>query len=387
MSDFIADIFKGSATIARSIRFGENGRLKVMHITDTHYYFDNVDASAWLLGYACDKEKPDIVIVTGDNVDNCDDAADTKKLIDRLMSVFDERGIPAAITFGNHDSERGAMSREELMAYYNTHKSSISVDDGDTLSGCGTYNIPVLSADGERLAFNLWVFDSNDYDEKGRYGCVLPDQVEWYKNRSDELTAINNGKKVYSFAFQHMIVADVYDALKKSRVRVPFSYHHIYNKKEFYYFDPKGTNFGTLTETPCSGYHNYGQFEAMVEKGDVLAMFTGHDHSNGFGVRHKGIDISNTVSTRYNRDRFSSQYGYRIIEVDEKDTSRYISRVEHWYDMLTKADAERLEKAGDSYGADLARDVVKNGMKQKLFRAFLIISGKALSGRKITYPD
>ena len=117
----------------------------------------------------------------------------------------------------------------------------------------------------------------------------------------------------------------------------------MYNKKEFYYFDPKGTNFGTLTETPCSGYHNYGQFEAMVEKGDVLAMFSGHDHTNGFGVRYKGIDISNSLSTRYNRDRFSSQYGYRIIEVDEKDTSHYTSRVEHWYDMLTKADAEEAE--------------------------------------------
>ena len=388
MNNSVADMFSSaSQTTARALRFDASGKLKIMHITDTHYYFDNVDASSRLLAEACNIEKPDVVIVTGDNVDNCEDAAETKTLIDRLMNVFDERNIPVAITFGNHDSERGAMSRPELMAYYNTHSSSISVDNGDVMSGCGTYNIPVLSSDGEKLAFNLWVFDSNDYDEEGRYGCVLPDQVEWYKNRSDELTALNGGNKVYSLAFQHMIVADVYDALKKSAVRVPFSYKHMYNKKEFYYFDPKGTNFGTLTETPCSGYHNYGQFEAMVEKGDVLAMFTGHDHTNGFGVKHKGIDISNTVSTRYNRDRFSSQYGYRIIEVDEKDTSRYTSRIEHWYNMFTKEDAEKFDSAGDKYGADLVRDVMKNGMKQRVLRAFLIISGKILSGRKITYPD
>lgn len=376
-----------SETTSCPLKFGADGRLKIMHVTDTHYYFDNVDASSWLLAEACDREKPDVVIVTGDNVDNCDKAEDTKSLIDRLMNIFDKRNIPVAITFGNHDSERGAMSREELMAYYNTYSCSISVDDGDMLSGCGTYNIPVLSSDGKRLAFNLWVFDSNDYDEEGRYGCVLPDQVEWYKKRSDELKAVNDGKKVYSLAFQHMIVADVYDALKKSRVRVPYSYKHMYNKKEFYYFDPKGTNFGTLTETPCSGYHNYGQFEAMVEKGDVLAMFTGHDHTNAFGVKHKGIDISNTVSSRYNRDRFSSQYGYRIIEVDEKDTSRYTSRVVHWYDMISKEDVKKKEAAGDSYGAELARDVVKNGFKQKLLTAVLLISAKAVSGRKISYPD
>ncbi len=379
-------VFTPSSTSATPLKFN-NGLLKIMHITDTHYYFDNVDASVRLLEIACDREKPDIVIATGDNVDNCDDANDTKNLIDRLMSVFDKRNIPAAITFGNHDSERGAMSREELMAYYNIHSSSISIDDGEELSGCGTYNIPVLSSDGKSVKFNLWVFDSNDYDGEGHYGCVLSDQVEWYKRRSDELTQVNNGEKVYSLAFQHMIVEDVYNALRMTKVRIPFSYNHMYDKKKFYSFDPKGINFGTLTETPCSGYHNYGQFEAMVEKGDVLAIFSGHDHTNAFGVKYKGIDISNTVSTRYNRDRFSSQYGYRIITVDEKNTSVYKSRVEHWYDMFTSKDVNVYINNKDTYTADLAKNVIKNGRKQKLLQALLLYSARAVSFRKIKYPD
>ena len=373
-------------TTASPLKF-KNGVLKIMHITDTHYSFENVDASVRLLEIACDREMPDVVIVTGDNVDNYPEAKDTKKLIDRLMSVFDERNIPAAITFGNHDSERGAMSREELMAYYNTHKSSISVDDGVELSGCGTYNIPVHASDSDKVKFNLWIFDSNDYDDEGHYGCVLSDQVEWYKKRSDELTQANDGNKVYSLAFQHMIVEDVYRALKMTKIRVPFSYHHMYDKKRFYSFDPKGVNFGTLTETPCSGYHNYGQFDAMVEKGDVLAMFSGHDHTNAFGVKYKGIDISNTVSTRYNRDRFSSQYGYRIITVNESDTSVYKSRVEHWYDMFTSDDVKTYKAANDKFSAELAEDVIKNGRKQKLLQAVLLGLARMVSFRKIKYPD
>ena len=373
-------------TTASPLKF-KKGVLKIMHITDTHYSFENVDASVRLLEIACDREMPDVVIVTGDNVDNYPEAKDTKKLIDRLMSVFDERNIPAAITFGNHDSERGAMSREELMAYYNTHKSSISVDDGVELSGCGTYNIPVYTSDSDKVKFNLWIFDSNDYDDEGHYGCVLPDQVEWYKKRSDELTQANDGNKVYSLAFQHMIVEDVYRALKMTKIRVPFSYHHMYDKKRFYSFDPKGVNFGTLTETPCSGYHNYGQFDAMVEKGDVLAMFSGHDHTNAFGVKYKGIDISNTVSTRYNRDRFSSQYGYRIITINESDTSVYKSRVEHWYDMFTSDDVKTYKAANDKFSAELAEDVIKNGRKQKLLQAVLLGLARMVSFRKIKYPD
>lgn len=373
-------------TTASPLKF-KNGVLKIMHITDTHYSFENVDASARLLEFACDREMPDVVIITGDNVDNYPEAKDTKKLIDRLMSVFDKRNIPAAITFGNHDSERGAMSRQELMAYYNTHKSSISVDDGVELSGCGTYNIPVHASDSDKVKFNLWIFDSNDYDDEGHYGCVLPDQVEWYKKRSDELTQANDGNKVYSLAFQHMIVEDVYRALKMTKIRVPFSYHHMYDKKRFYSFDPKGVNFGTLTETPCSGYHNYGQFDAMVEKGDVLAMFSGHDHTNAFGVKYKGIDISNTVSTRYNRDRFSSQYGYRIITINESDTSVYKSRVEHWYDMFTSDDVKTYKAANDKFSAELAEDVIKNGRKQKLLQAVLLGLARMVSFRKIKYPD
>ena len=136
------------------LKFGDDGKFRIMHVTDTHLEEENLEASVWAIGEACDIENPDIVIITGDNVQNCDNADDTKKLIDGLMNVFETRNIPVAVTFGNHDSETGAMSREELMAYYNTFSCSVSVDDGEALSGCGTYNIPVMSSDGEKVKFN-----------------------------------------------------------------------------------------------------------------------------------------------------------------------------------------------------------------------------------------
>ena len=48
-----------------------------------------------------------------------------------------------------------------------------------------------MASDGEMIKFNLWVFDSNDYDENGNYACVKADQVEWYKAKSDELKKAN----------------------------------------------------------------------------------------------------------------------------------------------------------------------------------------------------
>ena len=366
------------------IKFNSDGKLKVMHVTDTHLEDYNVDSSCWAIGYACDKEKPDVVIVTGDNVQNGDNPEDTKKLIDKLMTVFEERNIPVAVTFGNHDSESGAMSREELMAYYNTYSCSISVDDGDALSGCGTYNIPVMSSDGTKVKFNLWVFDSNDYDGNGHYGCVKADQVEWYKKTSDELKAQNGGEVVCSLAFQHIIVPEVYDVLTKADKKVLFSFEHIINDGEYYHFDANQKNYGTLNETPCSGGENFGQFDAMVEKGDVLAIFSGHDHANAFGVQNQGIDIVNSLSTRYNNERYSTQYGYRMLIVDENDTSVYDTYVVHWYDMLTLKDALNVE---DSYGRGIGTKIVTLGFFQKFFDNFYRSFAKLVTGRQISYPD
>lgn len=371
---------------AKSLRFNKNGKFNIMHLTDTHLEYENVEASVWLMAAACDREQPDLVVLTGDNVHNCEQASATKLYIDKLMSVFEKRNIPVAVTFGNHDSEVGAMSREELMAYYNTWSCSISVDEGPLLSGCGTYNIPILSSDGKEMRFNVWVFDSNDYDGNGHYSNVKKDQVDWYKAKSEAIEQ-ENGKKVFSFAFQHMIVPEVYDALIECKRRKLYSFEHINTKGLYYHFDPKGVNFGTLNETPCSGYENDGQFEAMVERGDVLAMFTGHDHTNAFGVKHKGIDIVNSLSSRYNRDAFSSQYGYRMLHLDENDPSVYTSDVVHWFDMFTLADAKKAERSADHFGAMLIKDVMRRGLREKLFLSVCRTGGALLSGRKVTYKD
>ncbi len=372
----------------KTIRFNSNGKLKILHITDTHLKFNhNFDPTIWMVERACDEENPDIVMLTGDIVLNCDNAEDTKKLINALMNIFDSRNIPVAVTFGNHDSEQGAMSREELMAYYNTFSCSVSVDDGDALSGCGTYNIPVLSSDGEDIKFNLWVFDSGDYDEEGRYSCVKPDQIEWYKQTSDNLKTDNNGESVNSLVFQHIIVGEIYDVLQKTDSWKPYAYKHLYNKEDYYMFDPDRVNYGTIREYPCPGYNNYGQFDAMVEKGDVLAMFTGHDHTNAFGVEHKGIDIVNSLSTRYIGLFHSTQCGYRVIEIDENDTSVYETRVERVFDNYDFDTVKQEKESGDKFRYKMAREFAFKGKIQKLATDIAREITEKISGRQVTYAD
>ena len=368
-----------------SIKFNTDGKLKIMHLTDTHLEDDNIDASLWLIDKACGREKPHIAVVSGDNVLNFDDSNKTKAYIGRLMSVFEKYGIAAAVTFGNHDSEVGALSRQELMEYYSSFSCHVKNHNGEKPFFSGTYNIPVLSSDGNEMKFNLWIFDSGDYDGMGHYGCMSREDVEWYKEQSEKIKKENGGKTVCSFAFQHMIVPEVYDALKKCDKKRLYSFEHIVNKGEYYMFSPDTVNYGTLNETPCSGGINFGQFDAMTEMGDVLAVFSGHDHTNAFGVRYKGIDIVNSLSTRSQSDRFSSQYGYRILEINEGEPGKYTTRVERWYNMFTLSDINAIRKNGDKYGVKISSGVKFRGYIQR----FMTYTGRTfcriITGRKNTY--
>lgn len=374
--------------IDKTIQFNSNGKLKILHITDTHLKLNhNFDPTIWLVEKACDTEKPDIVMLTGDIVTNSENAEDTKKMINALMNIFEKRNIPVAVTFGNHDSEEGAMSREELMAYYNTFSCSVSIDDGEALSGCGTYNIPVYSSNGEKVKFNLWVFDSGDYDENGHYSCVKSDQIEWYNKTSDKLKKDNNGKVVNSLVFQHIIVGEIYDVLEKSDSKKPYAYKHLYNDDEYYRFDPEQINYGTIREFPCPGYENYGQFNAMVEKGDVLALFSGHDHTNAFGVKYKGIDIVNSLSTRYIGLFHSTQCGYRVIEVDENDTSTYETRVERIFDIFDYEVVKTEKQNGDEFKYKMAREFWVKGKIQKIATDVCREITETLTHRQVSFPD
>lgn len=375
--------FADDSLTAAPMRFREDGGFKILHVTDTHLHEDNVEESMRLIALACDAEQPDLVMLTGDLAME-DTIEETTQRVDQLMQVFESRSIPTAVTFGNHDSENGAYTREEVMALYNSYTCSISVDDGEALTGCGTYLIPILSSKSDEVKFNLWVFDSGDYDGEGHYANVAEDQVEWYKTRSAEIEN-QNGKKIYSLAFQHIIVPEIYDALEKVDFWVPYAVKRIYHEDEYYRFSKEYTNYGLLNEMPCPGYYNHGQFAAMVERGDVLAMFTGHDHTNAFGVKYQGIDIVNSLSTRYNGDAFSTQYGYRVIELDENAPDKYGTRVVRWYDFVNDKAVKAL--AEDRETRNLLAEIRFVGFFQKVFTDLFVLVARATTLRTVRYPD
>lgn len=337
--------------IAEPLRFDENGEFKIMHLTDCQ---DTTPADTRMMKFidaALKEYQPDIVVLGGDNSVGPEETKEAA--IKELVTPFVENEVYFTLVFGNHDCEQG-WSNDELLPLYQKYggKYCLAYDAVPSLHGTATHMLPVLgSGSSLETKFALYMFDSGShvYDENGEdlgYDSVTTDQIEWYKDTSNALkTAM--GKKVNALAFQHIVVGDVYDALfHESAVKLG-ELTPSYNGKT-YSFLPKTENFdGFLLEFPCPGYYNHGQFDAMVEQGDVLGIFSGHDHTNSYEVEHKGIKIINTPGSTYHSYGSDLVRGMRMITVKESDTSTFESEVVTVND-LTISNSDFASDAGHS---------------------------------------
>ncbi|MBQ7957665.1 MAG: metallophosphoesterase [Clostridia bacterium] len=333
----IMSISAGAVDVAdKTLRFKGNNEFKIMQVADLQDTSYPAPATYDYLRTIIAEEDPDLIVLTGDNIaGGTGDALfesiarwQVKKAIDETMSFFEEIGVPVAVVFGNHDGE-ALIGKEEQMAMYQTYGCCVGYDEGDSLYGCGTYNLPVYSSKGEKVAYNLWMFDSNMYDrEKGGYDYVHEDQIEWYVNTSNALKAKNGGEVVPSMVFQHIIVNEIYNAL----VEVPAGTPNSIPSGDKWLGLPEGAK-GNLSEGPCPGTQDSLQFETMVAQGDVKAMFFGHDHMNTFEVNYQGIDIVNSPTSGFGSYGDRSR-GVRIITINENDTSTYETKLINYYDKF-----------------------------------------------------
>ncbi len=319
----------------KTLKFKGDGEFKIMQLADLQDTAYATPITYEYISALIEEEDPDLIVLTGDNISGgtgdalTEDIArwQVKKGIDNTMSVLEETNIPVAVVFGNHDAE-ALISKEEQMAMYQSYKCCVGEDEGDSLYGCGTYNLPIYSSDGKKVVYNLWMFDSNMYDDvNGGYDYVHQDQIDWYVKKSNELKAANGGEVVPSMAFQHIIVNEIYDALVPTD-----SAENAILRGDKYYTVPEGT--GILGEAPCPGTLDSLQFETMVAQGDVKAMFFGHDHVNSFVVPYQGIDIVNSPTSGFGSYGNSDTRGVRIITINENDTSKYETKVINYYEKF-----------------------------------------------------
>ncbi len=307
------------------LKFNENGEFKILVLADVQTGYPMDEDMVYFIEEALKHENPDLVVFTGDNVNNPD-----LKTYEQMLKPLIDVGVPYTMVLGNHDQENsGGLTREQIVAEYQKYEGFLGYDADPSIHGAGTHNLPILSSDGKDLAFNLWLFDCGDYvynshGERLGYDWVRKDQIEWYDNVREELKAENGGEVVPSLVFQHIIPQEpCREIFYVTDVQLGEVTKNFSDGTAMTFIPDISKYNGYLFEPCCPGYGNDGQWDAMVNGGDVLGVVCGHDHMNSFIADVNGIDMIMTPGCTYDSYNSNINQGARVLVLNEKDTSSY----------------------------------------------------------------
>lgn len=340
-----------NAAFDGKLRFDSDGKFKILVFADCQDDDSPYQKMIDLINDALDNEKPDLVVFTGDNVVVSSESK-FKTGAQKIIQPLIDRGIPYAYTFGNHDDEYG-VSKEYMHSVYSSLGYCLTYDADPSLNGFGNCNIPIYSSDGSEIAFNLWMIDSLTYGDGG-YDHVREDQIQWYKETS---IALENqvGHKVNSIMFQHIALPEIYNLLTESSTGTKSYLGKKYSQ------NLNSNASGYLGEFPCPPAVNGGQFDALLERGDVLGVVTGHDHSNSFHGKYKGIGFLQMPGITFESYGDKNCRGYGVIELDERDTSTYsthtVTYIESWNGVAVNTTWEGEEFYGTSGSGEFVSEI------------------------------
>lgn len=319
------------------LRFNNDNKFKIMQITDIQEIPNVSQDTLNLLNAALDSEKPDLVVLTGDQIKGYGITykgsgdgllQNVSSTINKIMEPITSRSIPFAVTFGNHDRQVGISNADQLEKIYKKLPNCIFNDEN--AFDAGTFNIPIYSSDANRIAFNLYLIDSGTDRKGGGYDPVSKGHIEWYKKTRDSLK--QNDKYIPSVLFQHIPLCEYYNLLKKAAPHKPKSIRaYRTHKNEFYTLGDNST--GSFLEPPSIPDVNTGEFDEISKNGDVLAVFVGHDHKNDFIGKYKGITMGFTPSAGFNEYGNGLNRGVRIIELDENNINSFSTRIVTYKDL------------------------------------------------------
>ncbi|MBQ3149749.1 MAG: metallophosphoesterase family protein [Clostridia bacterium] len=323
------------------LKFNKDGKFKILQLTDIHGIYKKAPDTIRLIEKALDSEKPDLIVFTGDQIKGYglsfltgDKNVKVRQAIDNFLKPVSDRNIPFVATYGNHDPQVG-LSFDEQLAIYKEYNGCITADSEYTYDA-STFSVPVMTSDGSDTALQLYLIYSGTSSSDG-YEPVAPERVEWYRTVRDKLFE-KHGRYIPSFVFQHIPVRETYELFDEVSKKHPDAIKAFRTHKGKYYKlkDQYSDGKIKLYEPPAVSDINTGEFDALTEKGDVVALFFGHDHQNNFYGNVRGVDLGYSPACGFGEYGNGVERGVRVFEFDEKDVRNYKTRIVTYRDYFGK---------------------------------------------------
>ena len=283
----------------RPLRFRKDGGYRILMMSDAHHKPAQGARTVRAMETLIDATKPDLVLLNGDNVAGFTCKEMFEQQLAELVSPMEKRRIPWAHVFGNHD-QTPEVSKKEQEAVYESYSWCVSKAGPEELPGSGNYFLPILNENDDPV-FGVWGIDSQqdfktqtvplDYPGDLYWDVLMPspivsysdydfirfEQVMWYWNTSVELERLY-GRKIPSLMMFHIPLIEFHAMLRNAgRTQLRGEYNERVSASEI----------------------NSGIFAAAFQRGDVKAMFAGHDHINTFDGVYAGIHMGFDGSIGY----------------------------------------------------------------------------------------
>jgi len=299
--------FKPKGETPYLAKFDKDGNIsnepfKILCCTDMHMSTEEHIFGLTVLDRLIQHEKPDLVVLNGDNIVGHEDEVLHKQII----KFFEDRKLYYGFVLGNHDSEvritkefnelekdrkLSISKKEEVTQKYRKwafealakSKYCVVYDEVPELHGSGNCFVNIRNKNG--VSQSLIFIDSGDYfygqkrkdfgTEKRCYEYLRKDQIDWYKDSLNRVKKENNNNLPSSIAFFHIPLQEFQTAFK---LGIRFS-----KKAKIIY----GNNF----EKACYSDVQTPFFETVKNIGSTKIIVCGHDHRNDSLIEYQGVKL------------------------------------------------------------------------------------------------
>ncbi|AEV28895.1 putative phosphohydrolase [Sphaerochaeta pleomorpha str. Grapes] len=251
------------------LEYPEDGKFTILWGTDFHLRrgpFANRDKIYSLLEKAFAETDPDLTVITGDLLFSFNG----KAMLSEFAAFMEKNKQYWAYCLGNHDGEY-TYTRKQLASQLAEYPHALFSSGEDWVLGESNYVI-TLTEQGKPVQALVFL-DSHDaraYAKRIGPDYIYPSQVAWYRWVSEGLG------KVPLYTFFHIPLPEYKELWESGKA--------------------EGLQHDSKINAPLE---NSGFFEAMVEDGDTVATFCGHDHLNDFSGNLEGIELVTGRSASY----------------------------------------------------------------------------------------